>query len=113
MERLARGSCYAAAGRKKQLQSELAQWFRVKAWGKHVTTRSLVQVDFYEPNRKRDPDNVMGGGLKILMDALVEAGVIPDDSPKYVHLSAEVHVAEKLESQRIEVLIDPNWREEK
>ena len=34
---------------------------------------------WYEPNKKRDKDNVAGGGRKIILDALVEAGVIKND----------------------------------
>lgn len=34
---------------------------------------------FVEPNRKRDPDNVAAGGIKILLDALVSAEVLAGD----------------------------------
>jgi Holliday junction resolvase RusA-like endonuclease len=36
-----------------------------------------------EENRRRDLDNV-SGSRKFILDALVKAGVLPDDSPKYV-----------------------------
>jgi hypothetical protein len=40
-----------------------------------------VQVDFayYEPNRKRDRDNVAGFAHKVIFDALVERGVLTGD----------------------------------
>jgi hypothetical protein len=36
-------------------------------------------VLFREPNTRRDPDNVVGGGTKLLFDSLVGAGVLPGD----------------------------------
>lgn len=43
-----------------------------------------VSAIFYEPNRKRDVDNVTGGGFKLILDALQEAEVIKRDSQAYV-----------------------------
>jgi len=40
-------------------------------------------ITWYEPDRRRDPDNIMAG-QKFILDALVHAGVIPNDSQKYV-----------------------------
>lgn len=34
---------------------------------------------FCEPNRKRDPDNLVSGGAKILLDSLVGCEVLPGD----------------------------------
>lgn len=44
-----------------------------------------VRINFLwiEENRRRDLDNV-SGSRKFILDALVKAGVLPDDSPKYV-----------------------------
>ena len=46
-----------------------------------------IQVEIYytEPNKKRDIDNVMGFGAKVVLDALVKAGFIPDDGPLYLN----------------------------
>jgi len=40
-------------------------------------------ITWYEPDHRRDPDNIMAG-QKFILDALVHAGVIPNDSQKYV-----------------------------
>ena len=40
-------------------------------------------ITWYEPDHRRDPDNIMAG-QKFIMDGLVQAGVIPDDSQKYI-----------------------------
>lgn len=42
-----------------------------------------VSVKWYERDRRRDVDNVEFG-MKFVLDGLVKAGVIPDDSRRYV-----------------------------
>jgi len=39
---------------------------------------------FCEPDRRRDPDNVVAGGVKLLFDSLVGAGVMAGDSWNHV-----------------------------
>ena len=43
----------------------------------------VLIITWYEPDRRRDPDNIMAG-QKFILDGLVQAGVIPDDSQKYI-----------------------------
>lgn len=45
--------------------------------------RVTVRTTFYEPDMRRDADNV-GFARKFVLDGLVAAGVIKDDSRKYV-----------------------------
>lgn len=45
--------------------------------------RVVLVITWYEPDHRRDPDNIMAG-QKFIMDGLVQAGVIPDDSQKYI-----------------------------
>jgi len=40
-------------------------------------------ITWYEPDRRRDPDNIMAG-QKFILDGLVAAGVLPNDSQKYI-----------------------------
>ena len=42
-----------------------------------------LEITWYEPDHRRDPDNIMVG-QKFILDALVHAGVIPNDSQKYI-----------------------------
>lgn len=47
--------------------------------------RGRFRFEWFEPKpgkrfKLRDPDNVAAGGRKVILDGLVEAGVIPDDS---------------------------------
>lgn len=72
---------------KKTYTRELAETFRTQTcerFTEHVT----CTVTFYEDTMRRDDDNVISG-CKYLLDGLVTAGIIKDDSPKYLHLKAE------------------------
>jgi hypothetical protein len=39
---------------------------------------------FLEPNRRRDPSNIVAGGVKLIEDALQEAGLLGGDGWKHV-----------------------------
>ena len=43
------------------------------------------EIIYTEPNKKRDIDNVTGFGSKVILDAFVKAGFLPDDGPSYVN----------------------------
>jgi Holliday junction resolvase RusA-like endonuclease len=59
---------------------------------------------FYEPNDRKDCDNVIGGGCKIIFDSLVENKIIIDDSRKYVS-SAVCNVYTDKDNPRIEITL--------
>lgn len=42
-----------------------------------------VFIRWFEPNRKRDVDNIQSS-KKFILDAMVKAGVLVNDSPRYV-----------------------------
>jgi len=46
--------------------------------------RPAFSFIWFEPDRKRDPDNVRAGGTKLILDALVLAGVITGDGARTV-----------------------------
>ena len=64
-----------------------------------------ITITWYEPNNKRDIDNIAGGGTKMILDGLVRAGTIPDDSQKYVN-SITHHFKVDRENPRIEVELE-------
>jgi Holliday junction resolvase RusA-like endonuclease len=45
--------------------------------------RVNIHITWNEPNARRDPDNI-AGGQKFILDGLVRAGTIPNDSQKYI-----------------------------
>lgn len=62
-----------------------------------------LQIAWFEPNKRRDCDNVTFG-IKYIQDALVTAGILKDDSQKYISkLNHEVKMDRN--NPRIEVTI--------
>lgn len=49
-----------------------------------IKKKVTVMVTWYEENKRRDHDNILGGGLKMAFDGFVAAGLLPDDSQRYV-----------------------------
>ena len=83
MIRTARGNRYAAAAQKKKYTNLVAEEIIVQTDRPHYPALSL-DITWIETKKKRDPDNVTGGGLKFLMDGIVAAGIIPDDDRDHV-----------------------------
>ncbi len=63
-----------------------------------------MYYSWYEPNKRRDLDNVSGFGRKVIQDALVSTGVLKDDGWKYVVGFSDRFEVDKT-NPRIEVLI--------
>jgi Holliday junction resolvase RusA-like endonuclease len=60
-------------------------------------------ITWHEPNRHRDPDNIMAG-QKFILDGLVVAGTIPNDNQR--HIQGIIHrFAVDRKNPRIEVEI--------
>lgn len=62
-----------------------------------------ITITWYEPNMRRDIDNI-SAGQKFILDALVKAGVIENDSQKYVKRITHDFEVDK-ENPRVEVEI--------
>jgi Holliday junction resolvase RusA-like endonuclease len=60
---------------------------------------------FYEPNRKRDLDNISGFAHKVIQDALVSCGVLGGDGWKYITGYTDEFFVDK-QNPRIEVEIE-------
>jgi len=48
-------------------------------------SRIDIECVWIETGRSRDPDNILCGGLKPILDAMVNQGIIEDDSIKQVN----------------------------
>lgn len=78
----ARYNRFAGANLKKKT-TQLCQIYIKKSRPFPFVNPISVELDWIEPNLKRDPDNIMAG-CKFIFDALVEEGVIPNDTRKWV-----------------------------
>ena len=71
---------YQPYARMKEEYTTMVAWLAKKL---PAYEKVALIITWYEPDLRRDPDNIMGG-QKFIMDGLVQAGVIPDDSQKYI-----------------------------
>lgn len=69
----------------KKDNTELVAWECLAQRIKPIQGQARVEVTFFEKDLKRDADNVIGG-LKYILDGLVNAGVIRNDTRKLVKL---------------------------
>lgn len=76
------------AGVRKRIHLQREATNRVKLLAQHARLprfeRAFLRFIWYEPNDNRDPDGVAGGGRKLILDGLVQAGVLPNDKRKHV-----------------------------
>lgn len=63
-----------------------------------------IKYHFYEPNKRRDKDNISGYFHKVFQDALVQRGVIPNDTWDNID-GMEDHFSIDAKNPRIEVEI--------
>lgn len=89
---------------KQQSQDEIS-WQLLQQHKKlHIDKPVRLIYTFYEPNKKRDLDNISGYFHKVFQDALVHCGIIHNDSWHYiVGFSDEFLIDNK--TPRIEVVI--------
>ena len=75
-------SHYAKYSNEKKEYTEEVAWLAKQARLPRFEKAYLI-ITWFEPNGRRDPDNVMAG-QKFILDGLVQAGVLPGDSQKYI-----------------------------
>ncbi len=71
---------------------------------KPITEPVQIRISCFEPNAKRDPDNVMSGAAKVILDALQKFGKLPNDSRRWVRLLFDPVEVDR-ERPRVEVEI--------
>lgn len=67
--------------------------------------RVRVSITWYCENKRQDPDNVIGGGQKFVLDGLVKAGVLVNDGWKQI-ASINNKMAVDRDKPRIEVELE-------
>ena len=96
-------SHYAKYSTEKKAYTEEVAWLAKQARLPKLEKAYLV-ITWFEPDRRRDPDNIMAG-QKFILDGLVQAGVIPGDSQKYIQgIYHRFRVDRK--NPRVEVVIE-------
>lgn len=97
-----RGNKYLGAKMKRDVQADIG-WL-IKAAGVRPVTKPVeVYLTFYEPNKRRDVDNIISS-TKFILDALVEVHVLPDDSQKWVE---QIHpIVKRGDDYLVEVILE-------
>lgn len=72
--------------------------------GVRVEKPVFMEYTWYEPNKRRDKDNISSFGRKVIQDALVRCRVLKDDGWQYVVGFSDRFEVDKI-NPRIEVLI--------
>ena|GEM_PF-538776 len=65
------------------IAAEYAHEAALQAGWKTPDVRVDLRIVWHEVNARRDPDNIMGG-IKFVLDGIVKAGLIHDDSQKHI-----------------------------
>lgn len=65
-----------------------------------------VKITLYR-GRRFDPDNVRGGSVKILLDAMRDCRLLKNDSPRWLELEVEQKLEKDKNRERTEVEMAP------
>jgi Holliday junction resolvase RusA-like endonuclease len=72
-------------GKMKKDAEEVVIWsIRQQLRRLHITKPVLLKYDFYEPNKRRDLDNISSFAHKVIQDALVKTHVLENDGWKNI-----------------------------
>lgn len=69
---------------KKKAEDIVRMHIREQLRGYHPKTPVTLYYYFYEPNRRRDCDNIAAFAHKVIQDSLVKEGVLKNDGWDYV-----------------------------
>ena len=96
---------HIAAAMKRQTEHVVMMYAKSQLRGMRFSGPVRMAYAWYEPNRRRDKDNVSSFGRKCIQDALVRAGILENDGWKEIDsFSDSFHVDKK--NPRIEVEIE-------
>lgn len=75
---------YAGADMKKKSEQLVLLLAKSQLRGVKVKPPVYLRYHWTEPNTRRDKDNIAGFGMKVIQDAIVRAGILPDDGWNYI-----------------------------
>lgn len=100
----ARYNRFAGASQKKKQMKYCLFWINA-ARLKPAPNPVKVHFDWFEPNAKRDPDNIRSGA-KFILDSLVEAQILRNDGQKWIKGLSDGFYVVAPKNARIEVRIE-------
>lgn len=90
---------------KQQAQNAVMWHIKRQLRGVKFEKAVRLRYTFYEPNRRRDKDNIASGAHKVIQDALVKAGVLQNDGWRHVEGFTDDFDVDK-KNPRVEVEIE-------
>lgn len=96
---------HIAANMKKSDMEIVQRYAKITLKGWKATTPVRMHYRWYEPNKKRDKDNISSYGRKIIQDALVVGGYLENDGWKQIVGFDDAFFVDK-QNPRIEVDIE-------
>ena len=92
-------------GKVKRDNEDTIIWcIRQQLRGVHIEKPVIIYYRFYEPNMKRDGDNILSCGTKFIQDSLTKTQVLTEDNRECIpHFYHDIFVDK--ENPRIEVII--------
>ena len=65
-----------------------------------------IRIAWVERDLRRDIDNIAAGGTKVILDGMVSAGVLPNDSRKWVTSLTHTFPVPDKDNPRVEVTVE-------
>jgi Holliday junction resolvase RusA-like endonuclease len=75
----------AGAEVKRDCETLVIYMIRQQLRGLHISKPVLIYYHFYEPDRRRDNDNVLSCASKFVQDSLVKTQVLAEDNQECIH----------------------------
>ena len=102
---------YKGGQMKRDNENTVIWSIRQQLRGVHINEPVLIYYRFFEPNSKRDNDNILSCAAKFVQDSLVKTKVLENDSQKHIHnFYFDTFVDNK--NPRIEVIITTLTKEQ-
>lgn len=101
--RTERANRHKAAKLKKKVEQNIGWLIKQQLPGIHIQESVLMQYLWWEPNRRRDKDNI-AWAKKLIQDALVHAGTLDGDSWRHIVGFSDDFAVDK-ENPRVEIKI--------
>ena len=100
------GHCFSQGNEMKQsVQRDVQACIRRDLKGVVIENPISITYYFYEPNRRRDKDNIAAFAMKVIQDALVKEGIIKNDGWQEIE-SFICHFFIDKEKPRIVVMLE-------
>jgi Holliday junction resolvase RusA-like endonuclease len=96
---------FQVGARQKREQTERVEWAILAAKLPVFTTPVGIRIRWFEPNKRRDIDNI-AAGTKFILDALVCTHKIPNDNQRWVRAILHEFPEPDQVNPRVEVLLE-------